>query len=227
MILTESTEDYLKAIYALEREQGKVTTSKLAERLKVTPASATGMLRKLAEMKLVIYKKYQGVELTNAGKKVALEVIRHHRLLELYLKEVMGVPWDRVHCEAEKLEHAISEELEDRIDEMLGYPTKDPHGSPIPSKSGKVEKSASFCLAELKSGQFAEISEVDDEDSELLRYAGDLGLFPGEKFSVIAVAPINGPLTLKLKEKEVVVGREAALKILVTSVREPAEGIQK
>ena len=214
-MLTESTEDYLKAIYSLEREQGNVLTSQLAQRLKVTPASTTGMLRKLASMKLVSYKKYQGVVLTVAGRKIALEVIRHHRLLELYLNEIMGVPWDKVHLEAEKLEHVISEELEDRIDQMLGFPTKDPHGSPIPSKSGKVEKSSSLILADLKAGQKAQISEVDDEDSELLRYAGDLGLFPGESVTVIAVAPYKGPLTLMLKEKEVIVGREAAQKILV------------
>lgn len=215
-MLTESTEDYLKAIYALEREQGKVLTTKLAERLKVTPASATGMLRKLSVMKLVSYKRYQGVALTVAGKKVALEVIRHHRLLELYLNEIMGVPWDKVHHEAEKLEHAISEELEDRIDELLGYPTRDPHGAPIPSKSGKVEKRASSFLTELKAGDKATISEVEDEDPELLRYAGDLGLFPGEPVTVVSVAPYQGPITLKLKQKEVIVGREAAKKILVS-----------
>lgn len=214
-MLTESTENYLKAIYAIKREQGEVFTSKLAERLKVTPASATGMLRKLAELKLVSYKKYQGVALTSAGKKIALEVIRHHRLLELYLKEVMGVPWDKVHLEAEKLEHAISEELEDRIDQMLGYPTKDPHGSPIPSKTGKVEKSSSSNLANLKAGQKALISEVDDEDSELLRYAGELGLFPGVAVTILSVAPFKGPITLKLNEMEVVVGQDAAEKILV------------
>ncbi len=214
-MLTIATEDYLKAIYSIEREQGKVLTSQLAQRLKVTPASTTGMLRKLSQMKLVSYKKYQGVELTNSGRKIALEVIRHHRLLELYLNEIMGVPWDKVHLEAEKLEHAISEELEDRIDQMLGYPTKDPHGSPIPSKSGKVEKSPSASLADLKTGQKALISEVDDEDSELLRYAANLGLFPGESVTVIEVAPYKGPLTLQLKEREVVIGREAAIKILV------------
>jgi len=217
-MLTESTEDYLKAIYSIEREQGKVLTTQLAQRLKVTPASATGMVRKLSEMKLVSYKKYQGVALTLSGKKIALEVIRHHRLLELYLNEVMGVPWDKVHLEAEKLEHAISEELEDRIDELLGFPTKDPHGAPIPSKSGKVEKRSSSNLAGLKAGQKALIAEVDDEDSELLRYAGDLGLYPGESVTVIAVAPFKGPLTLKLNEKEVIVGREAAELILVNKL---------
>lgn len=215
-MLSESTEDYLKAIYAIEREKGKVLTTQLAERLKVKPASATGMLRKLSELKLVTYKRYQGVALTSAGKKVALEVIRHHRLLELYLNEVMGVPWDKVHGEAEKLEHALSEELEDRIDELLGFPTKDPHGSPIPSRSGKLEKIPSEKLENLKVGQKGKISEVSDENSELLRYAGELGLFPGESVTVVSVAPFNGPITLRLKDKEVVVGREAAKRILVS-----------
>lgn len=215
-MLSESTEDYLKAIYAIEREKGRVLTSQLAERLKVKPASATGMLRKLADLKLVIYERYQGVELTPAGRKIALEVIRHHRLLELYLNEVMGVPWDKVHNEAEKLEHAISEELEDRIDELLGFPTKDPHGAPIPSRTGKVEKISSEKLEDLKAGQTGHIAEVSDEDSDLLRYAGELGLFPGEEVSVISVAPYNGPITLKVKDKEVTIGREAAKKILVS-----------
>ena len=214
-MLTESTQDYLKAIYSLEREQGNVLTTQLAQRLKVTPASATGMLRKLSEMKLVSYKRYQGVALTLSGKKIALEVIRHHRLIELYLNEVMGVPWDKVHLEAEKLEHVISEELEDRMDELLGFPTKDPHGAPIPSKSGKVEKSSSQSLADLSSGKIALIAEVNDEDSEFLRYAADLGLTPGTSVQVLSVAPYSGPIILKLKEKEVVIGREAAQRILV------------
>ena len=215
-MLSESTEDYLKAIYAIERKKGRVLTSQLAERLKVRPASATGMLRKLADLKLVIYRRYQGVELTPAGKKVALEIIRHHRLLELYLNEVMGVPWDKVHGEAEKLEHALSEELEDRIDELLGFPTKDPHGSPIPSRSGKVQRMPSEKLEDLKAGQIGMIAEVSDEDSELLRYVAELGLFPGESVSIVSVAPYKGPITLKVKDKEVVVGRAAAKRILVT-----------
>jgi DtxR family Mn-dependent transcriptional regulator len=167
-------------------------------------------------MKLVSYKKYKGVELTNSGKKIALEVIRHHRLLELYLKEVLGVPWDKVHSEAEKLEHAISEELEDRIDELLGFPTRCPHGAPIPSKSGKVEKRSSLFLTDLKVGEKATVLEVDDEEAELLRYAGNLGLYPGESVVIVAVAPYQGPMTVRLNEKEVVVGREAARKILVS-----------
>lgn len=218
MILSESIEDYLKAIYALKKEVGKVVTTQLAERLEVKPASVTGMVRKLAQMKLVTYKPYQGVALTKSGRKIALEVIRHHRLLELYLSEVMGLPWDKVHIEAEKLEHALSEELEERIDELLGFPTTDPHGAPIPTKAGKVNSSVSHKLSELKQGEKATIAEVSDEDSELLRYLGDLGLFPGEVVTVVAVAPFKGPITLQLNQREVIVGREAANEIYVTVV---------
>ena len=218
MILSESIEDYLKAIYALKKEVGKVVTTQLAERLEVKPASVTGMVRKLAQMKLVTYKPYQGVALTKSGEKIALEVIRHHRLLELYLSEVMGLPWDKVHIEAEKLEHALSEELEDRIDELLGHPTTDPHGSPIPSKAGKVSSSVSHKLSELKQGENAIIAEVSDEDSELLRYVGELGLFPGKSIEVVNVAPYKGPMTLRIKRKKIIVGREAAKQILVNKI---------
>ena len=227
MILSESIEDYLKAIYALKKEVGKVVTTQLAERLEVKPASVTGMVRKLAQMKLVTYKPYQGVALTKAGQKVALEVIRHHRLLELYLSEVMGLPWDKVHIEAEKLEHALSEELEERIDQLLGHPTTDPHGSPIPTKAGKVNSSVSHKLSELKQGEKAKIAEVRDEDSELLRYLGDLGLFPREVVTVVAVAPFKGPMTLQLKQREVVVGREAANEIYVTVVSKAESRMKK
>ena len=218
MILSESIEDYLKAIYALKKEVGKVVTTQLAERLEVKPASVTGMVRKLAQMKLVTYKPYQGVALTKSGRKIALEVIRHHRLLELYLSEVMGLPWDKVHIEAEKLEHALSEELEERIDELLGFPTTDPHGAPIPSKDGKVAEHSSDRLVDVQVGQEVLISEVKDDDSELLRYAGELGLFPGESVQVENIAPYKGPITLKTKHKKIIVGREAAKQILVNKI---------
>lgn len=216
MILSESIENYLKAIYALRREAGKVLTTQLAERLEVKPASVTGMVRKLAQMKLVTYKPYQGVALTKSGQKIALEVIRHHRLLELYLSEVMGLPWDKVHIEAEKLEHALSEELEDRIDELLGHPTTDPHGSPIPSKAGKVNSSDSHRLSELKQGEKAKIAEVNDEDAGFLRYVAKLGLFPGKVIEVVNIAPYKGPLTLKVNENKIVIGCEAAEQIMVS-----------
>ena len=218
MILSESIEDYLKAIYALNKETEKVVTTQLAERLEVKPASVTGMVRKLADMKLVIYKPYQGVDLTKSGQKIALEIIRHHRLLELYLNEVMGLPWDKVHGEAEKLEHALSEELEDRIDELLGHPTTDPHGAPIPSKAGKINSSSSHKLSELKQGEQAKIAEVYDEDAGFLRYVGELGLFPGKSIEVVNIAPYKGPLTLKLNKNEIVIGCEAAEQIMVNKI---------
>lgn len=227
MILSESIENYLKAIYALKKEVGKVVTTQLAERLEVKPASVTGMVRKLAKMKLVTYKPYQGVALTKSGQKIALEIIRHHRLLELYLSEVMGLPWDKVHIEAEKLEHALSEELEERIDELLGFPTTDPHGAPIPSKTGKVNNCVSHKLSELRQGEKATIAEVSDEDSELLRYLGDLGLFPKEVVRVVAVAPFKGPITLQLNQREIVVGREAANEIYVTAVSKTESRMKK
>ncbi|MEE8149151.1 MAG: metal-dependent transcriptional regulator [candidate division Zixibacteria bacterium] len=227
MILSESIEDYLKAIYALKKEAGKVVTTQLAERLEVKPASVTGMVRKLAKMKLVTYKPYQGVALTKSGRKIALEIIRHHRLLELYLSEVMGLPWDKVHIEAEKLEHALSEELEERIDELLGFPTTDPHGAPIPSKTGKVNSCVSHKLSELRQGEKATIAEVSDEDSELLRYLGDLGLFPKEVVRVVAVAPFKGPITLQLNQREIVVGREAANEIYVKAISKVESRMKK
>jgi DtxR family Mn-dependent transcriptional regulator len=176
---TQAVEDYLKIIYELQREQGKVATSMLAERLGVAPASATGMIKKLAGMHLVTHEPYQGVVLTAAGEKIALEIIRHHRLIERYLAEALGVPWDQVHDEAEKWEHVLSEALEDRIDAMLGYPTTDPHGAPIPTRNGTIAQLASMRMADLQPGQSAVIVEVSDHDSALLRYLGGLGMYPG------------------------------------------------
>ena len=130
--LSQTAEDYLKEIYKLEVERGRATTSVLAERLRVSPPSVTSMLKKLAALKLVVHERYRGVTLTAAGRKAAIEVIRHHRLLEQYLVETLGMPIDEVHAEADRLEHVISEELEARLDESLGFPTHDPHGVPIP-----------------------------------------------------------------------------------------------
>ncbi|HEY5595983.1 MAG TPA: metal-dependent transcriptional regulator, partial [Candidatus Bipolaricaulota bacterium] len=150
----------MKTICELQQRDGKVSTTALAEQLGVSPASVTGMVKKLAEMKLVGHEPYQGVALTKAGSKIALEVIRHHRLVELYLAEALGVPWDQVHEEAEKWEHVLSEELEERIDQALGHPTTDPHGAPIPSRDGKVVRRSSVRLTSLKPGQLAQVVEV-------------------------------------------------------------------
>jgi DtxR family Mn-dependent transcriptional regulator len=219
-IQTQAVEDYLKTIYKIEREQGKVATTVLADRLSVSPSTVTGMIKKLAEMHLVSYQPYQGLVLTEAGTKIALEVIRHHRLIELFLAETLGVPWDRVHAEAHRIEHVLSEDLEDRIDAMLGYPTTDPHGAPIPARDGSVDKPASVQLIEVEPGQTAVVAEVSDRDSAMLRHLGDLGIYPNVQLRLIAVAPFDGPLTLRIGETEHTLGRELARHISVTQIQD-------
>jgi len=216
---TESIENYLKAIYEIQKENGKVSTNSLSERLNVAPASVTSMIKKLSEKKLVTHKRYQGVKLTKAGQKISLEVIRHHRLIELYLAEALGVPWDQVHEEAEKWEHVLSEDLEDRMDAVLGYPTRDPHGSPIPSRDGTIAELDSIPLADLHSGQNAVVAEVSDHDPDLLRYIGKMGLYPKTKFKVLSIEPFNGPIKIKVGDAEHILGSGAAQYVFVTEVK--------
>ena len=216
---TQAVEDYLKTIYEIEREQGKVATTVLAEQLGVAPASATGMIKKLADMDLVAYEPYQGVVLTQTGQKIALEVIRHHRLIELFLTETLDVPWDQVHAEAHKIEHVLSEDLMDRIDAVLGHPTTDPHGAPIPTREGRINQPPCQRLADLESGQSAVVTEVYDNDPALLRYLGELGLYPRVPLRVVRVAPFDGPVTVRVGETEYALGREVASQILVSDVR--------
>lgn len=215
---TQAVEDYMKTIYELQGASGKVTTTMLAERMAVAPASVTGMLKKLSDMHLVAYTPYQGVKLTEAGRKIALEVVRHHRLVELYLAEALGVPWDRVHDEAEKWEHVLSEDLEDRMDALLGHPTTDPHGAPIPTRQGDIKDLKHVPLTSLKPGQSATISEVSDHDPELLRYLGSLGLYPQTPVQLVQAAPFDGPLTLRVGEDEHVLGKEVAGYIFVADI---------
>jgi DtxR family Mn-dependent transcriptional regulator len=178
-MLSESMQDYLKTIYQISPGTNRVTTNSLADMLGVTAASVTGMLKKLADMKLVEYEPYQGVVLTLAGKKLALEVLRHHRLTELYLTEAMGYSWDQVHEEAERLEHAISAEFADKMSSLLGDPQRDPHGSPIPSKDGEVATTSQLTLNRVPEGHTVTIERVTDESSETLRALAALGLMPG------------------------------------------------
>jgi DtxR family Mn-dependent transcriptional regulator len=222
---TQTVEDYLKAIYELEQEGERLATTALAERLGVTPASVTGMLKKLARLKLVVHRPYRGVELTESGRKIALEVIRHHRLVELYLAEALGVPWDRVHDEAEKWEHVLSEDLEDRIDALLGHPTTDPHGAPIPTREGEFPKPESEYarLDELEPGQTAVIAEVSDHDPALLRYLGERGLYPNTKVHVTAKEPFGGSLTVRVAGRESALGPEAARYVFVMGVHSRSE----
>jgi DtxR family Mn-dependent transcriptional regulator len=178
------------------------------------------MIKKLADTGLVVHEPYQGVELTEAGTKIALEVIRHHRLIELFLAEALGVPWDQVHAEAHKIEHVLSEDLEDRIDAALGHPTTDPHGAPIPTRDGIVDRPDSVQLTNLEPGQSAAVVEVSDHDPALLRYLGELGLHPEVKVRVIAVAPFDGPLTVRIGEAEQTLGRAVAKHISVAGVKD-------
>jgi DtxR family Mn-dependent transcriptional regulator len=202
--LTQSVEDYLKAIYELTIHEGRATTSKLAEYLEVTPASVTGMVKKLAAIQppLVEYRKHRGVSLTDYGKKAALETLRHHRLLELFLFEILGYPWDRVHEEADRLEHVISEELEERIASVLGDPKHDPHGDPIPSKDLEVPPSPSICLSDLKDGDSAVILRVRDTDSNLLRYLMELGIVPNNRVEVMKRTPFDDNLHIRVLGNE-------------------------
>ncbi len=179
--LTVAVQDYLKAIYALESEGQRVTTSALARRMGVSAPSTTAMTKRLAELGLVERLPYRGVALTDAGRRGALEVLRHHRLLERYLVDRLGLSLDEVHAEAELLEHALSEELEARIDAELGFPTHDPHGDPIPDRNLRVVRGADRTLLDLEPGTRASISRVPDGDSALLRYLGELGIVPGSR----------------------------------------------
>lgn len=212
---TQAVEDYLKTIYELQQQSGRVPTTALAERLGVAPASVTGMVKKLAGLKLVEHEPYRGVELTPAGQKIALEVIRHHRLVESYLAEALDVPWDKVHEEAEKWEHVLSEEMEDLIAAKLGNPTTDPHGAPIPARDGSMPHADLMRLSELQPGESAVVAEVSDHDSELLRYVGDLGLFPRATVTVVSTAPFQGPVTILIDGDQHAIGREVASHILV------------
>ena len=191
-------QDYAKAIYGLEqRAEGAVTTNALADRLGVTPASASGMVKRMGELGLVSHTPYRGVSLTDAGRRVALEVIRHHRLLELYLAESLGVPWDRVHAEAEVLEHHLSEELEELIAAKLGNPTLDPHGDPIPTRELIIEERKTESLDSLTPGTSGTFTRVSDSDPEMLRYLSERGIAPGDTFEVVEKQPFDGPLFVR------------------------------
>jgi DtxR family transcriptional regulator, Mn-dependent transcriptional regulator len=211
--LTIAVQDYLRAIYALESSGTRVTTSALASRMGVKPPSATAMAKRLAELGLVERLPYKGVALTETGRRNALELLRHHRLLERYLADRLGYSIDEVHAEADRLEHALSEELEAKIDEELGFPTHDPHGGPIPDRKLRVRHGRDKSLADLGVGEQASISQVPDEDAELLRYLAELGLVPGADVTIVTVAPFSGPITVRTEQGEHPISRELAQSI--------------
>ncbi len=195
---SHAVEDYAKAIYVLEtRGSEPVSTTALAARRHVTPGAVSAMLKKLGDGGLVSHTPYRGVRLTPQGRRTALEVIRHHRLLELFLAEVLEMPWDRVHQEAEVLEHVLSSELEEIIATKLGNPTVDPHGDPIPSRDFEIVEQETSSLADLKPGDEGVFVRVSDSDSEMLRYLGDRGVTPGQAFTVIERQPFGGPLFVR------------------------------
>lgn len=218
MVLSQAVEDYLKTIFTLESEGDKATTTKIADALEVSSASATNMVKRLSKMGLVDYQSYKGASLTKSGRKIALEIIRHHRLLELYLLEVMGYSWDEVHDEAEKLEHHISEQFEDKIAKLLDDPTHDPHGDPIPTKDGLMPEMDAQPLIDAETDQDYIVSRVKDQDPELLRYLEKIGLLPGIKIRVKEMAPFKGPITLLIENNEQVVGNDVAKNIFIAEM---------
>ncbi len=211
MVRTAAVEDYAKAIFALEtRSEQPVSTNALAERLGITPGSVSAMLKRLGELGVISHVPYRGVRLTDDGRRIALEVIRHHRLLESYLAEALGMPWDRVHAEAEVLEHVLSEDLEALIAAKLGHPTVDPHGDPIPTAELELDEPLTDRMESLQPGDRGLFVRVSDSDPEMLRYLAERGIAPGERFFVRERQPFGGPLFVVFGEREHAIGGELA-----------------
>ncbi len=208
---SSAVEDYAKAIFSLQSRGGRpVSTNALAERLGITPGSVSAMLKKLDDLGLTTHVPYRGVRLTADGRRLALEVIRHHRLLESFLADSLGMPWDQVHAEAEVLEHVLSEDLEELIAAQLGHPTVDPHGDPIPSADLELDERSTHSLESLEPGEEGVFVRVSDSDPEMLRYLADCGISPGDSFVVRERQPFGGPLFILFGEREHAIGGELA-----------------
>jgi DtxR family Mn-dependent transcriptional regulator len=219
--VSRSVQDYLKAIYKLQEDGNPVQTSILAEQMGVAAPSATNMIGKLADAGLLRHARYRGVELTDEGAAIALEVIRHHRLWELFLHRALGLPIDQLHAHAERLEHELSDDLEDHISRALGDPTVDPHGDPIPSRELAIDETTYPTLAGLVVGTAADVRRVPDSDPALLRYLESLGLLPGARIVLRAREPFSGPLTVGVGEggaADRVIGHELASRVYVQPV---------
>ncbi len=214
--LSDAVQDYLREIYKLQSAGERVRTSTLARRMGVAPPSATSMIKKLASLGYADHEPYRGLRLTPAGERVALEVLRHHRLLELYLAKTLDLGLDAVHAEADRLEHALSEELEARIDKMLGSPTEDPHGDPIPDARLRVVHSKARPLTDLEPGEQATVLRVPDGDDAVLRYLAALALVPGQRVELVSAAPFDGPVTLAADGREASISRQLAAQIQVS-----------
>jgi DtxR family transcriptional regulator, Mn-dependent transcriptional regulator len=220
---TPVVEDYLKAIWTLQQTEAPVSTSRIAERLGLTAAAVTAMVKRLAENGLLRHEPYYGVRLTPAGELAGLRIIRRHRVLELFLTEKLGYEWDRVHDEAERLEHAASDELIERLARLLGEPERDPHGAAIPTAEGEVDQAVYPTLADLGAGQSVRIVEVRVHEPEQLRYLGSLDLYPGARVEVIDAAPFDGPVSLSVNGEPRVLSRSLARQLYVAGDGEPAE----
>lgn len=213
--LTGPVEDYLKAIYELERSGQAAETNAIARLLNIAPASVSGMVRRLADQGLITHARYHGARLTAAGRRAALRTLRRHRVIEAYLTSALGYSWDRVHDEAERLEHAASDELIDRMASAIGEPETDPHGAPIPTREGTLRERVVIPLATLAPGDTARVQRVSDEDAERLRYLAELGIVPGATVQVIAREPFGGPIALDVDDVKRTIGPELAAHVLV------------
>jgi DtxR family Mn-dependent transcriptional regulator len=216
-MISRAEQDYIKSIFTLQQETGSTTTSALARKLNITPASVSGMLRKLGQAKLISRRHYRGVKLTKRGERYASAVLRRHRLIELFLVEILGMPWEKVHHEAEVLEHVISDEVLDRINELLDFPEYDPHGSPIPPATGEITAAPTVRLDEMKQGSKGIIAEIPDDDPELIQYLSKQGLVPGARLRVTEILALDGTRVLRCGEKEISVSPTVAAALRVLS----------
>ena len=220
--LSRSIEDYLKVIYKLELESGSAQTSAIADALSIAPPSVSGMVKRLADAELVTHVPYRGVELTEAGRRQALRMLRRHRILESYLIGNLGYDWDDVHLEAERMEHAVSDELIERMSTKLGNPTHDPHGAPIPSAAGTIEPTRYVPMTEIEVGRAGRFRMIGDADPERLRFIASLGLRPGVEFRLLALQPFNGPVTIQLDDdRQEVIGFALASLLQCEQLEEP------
>lgn len=213
--LTAPVEDYLKAIYELERGSAVANTSEIAQRLEIAPASVSGMIKRLSDQGLLSYEPYRGVRLTGEGRRAALRTLRRHRVIEAYLSIALGYPWDRVHDEAEQLEHAASDELIDRMALAIGEPIVDPHGAPIPSREGTIDEREYHSLADVAAGYSARVVRVSDDDPKMLRYLAELSIIPGTEVTLVSREPFGGPIRVSIAEIETVIGPSLAAQVLV------------
>ena len=211
-------EDYLKAIYAIELAGGAAATNDIAQRLAIAPASVTGMVRRMAKQGLLAYERYRGVRLTAAGRRAALRTLRRHRVIEAYLVKALGFAWDSVHEEAERLEHSASDVLIDRMAAAIGEPRTDPHGAPIPTRDGTIDERRLRTLADGQAGDRVRVVRVGDEDAELLRYIGSLGLRPDASVTILERAPFDGPITLSVGDATCQVGSSLAGRVMVDRI---------